>query len=465
MKTAAVYDENIAVAMWSDMDRWVIPTSAMMGGILPKGWTTAKVGEVAKLLSERIRVEPHGEYKMAGVRWYGEGVFHRETVPGKKLSAKYVAPLTPGALIYNRLFAWKASFAVVPADLGDCHVSNEFPQFLADETKLLPEFLYLWAISDKTIRAVNAASTGSAAVSRNRFREEFFLEFDLPLPPLHEQGAIVSAWQRAKVEIADIQRRISELEDKVEVDFLAGLGLIKPEQIELPNVFSINWSDFNRWSIEYIRRNRSEAGAEKHKYPLHLLCDLCNGQSGSTPSKRDKTYWNGEIPWVSPKDMKADWITDTIDHISRDAVDPGGAPIIPQGSVLVVVRSGILQHKVPIAVNMVEVSINQDMRALIPKPDAPISADFLSIYLRCMQHKLLSQVKWSTTVQSINKESIEALEIPLPPLDIQKRLVEKVYSQCKIIDQLKAEADQKTQQAKTDVEAMILGIKPVPDAN
>ena len=134
---------------------------------------------------------------MAGVKWYGEGVFHRETVRGDGQSARWIWPLVPGVLIYNRLFAWKASFAVVPADLADCHVSNEFPQFMPDPAELLPEYLYLWCITDQTIRAVNAASTGSSAVSRNRFRDDFFLDFEIPLPPLSVQRKIVAAWEAA----------------------------------------------------------------------------------------------------------------------------------------------------------------------------------------------------------------------------------------------------------------------------
>ncbi|RJP37130.1 MAG: hypothetical protein C4548_14835 [Desulfobacteraceae bacterium] len=160
--------------------------------------------------------------------------------------------------------------------------------------------------------------------------------------------------------------------------------------------------------------------------------------------------------------MKTDLISDTIDHISEDALNSGGVPLIPEGSVLIVVRSGILQHTVPIAVNTVDVSINQDMRALIPKPDAPVSGEFIAVFLKCSQHKLLSQVKWSTTVQSINKESIEMVEIPLPPLTVQKELLERVTAQRNAVAALKAEADGKLKGARADVEAMILGIKPVP---
>ena len=236
---------------WSEIDRWIIPASVLMGGTLPEGWTTAKVGDLVELVTDWIQPDPDREYKMAGVKWYGQGVFHRETVRGDGLSAKYIMPLKPGALIYNRLFAWKESFAVVPDELADCFVSNEFPQFIPDTSKVLPEYLYLWAIGERTIRAVNAASTGSTAVSRNRFREELFLEFEMPLPPVDVQRAIVVAWERKQAEVADTRRRIAELEEKVEADFLADLGLIKPERATLPKVFAMPWKDLERWSVMF----------------------------------------------------------------------------------------------------------------------------------------------------------------------------------------------------------------------
>lgn len=115
------------VVWWHSMDRWVVPSAAILSRRLPAGWHLCRVGDVVSQVSNTVRVEPTTEYKMAGVKWYGEGVFHRETVRGDGISARWISPLVPGALIYNRLFAWKASFAVVPSDLADCHVSNEFP--------------------------------------------------------------------------------------------------------------------------------------------------------------------------------------------------------------------------------------------------------------------------------------------------------------------------------------------------
>lgn len=368
----------------------------------------------------------------------------------------------PGDVIYSKIDVRHGAIGIVPDELGQICVSSEFPVYAVDSRSFNAQYIQLLFRTTAFRRKINSMISGTSG--RKRIQPADLESVKVPLPPLGVQRSIVSTWEQAQSEITDIQGRISVLEGQIEIDFLAALGLRKPKHIELPRVFSVQWSDFDRWSIEYIRRTINETRAEKSKYPLYFLGDLCEGKSGSTPSKRNKAFWNGEIPWASPKDMKTDIISDTIDHITDEAIATGSAPLVPPDSVLVVVRSGILQHTVPIAVNATKVSINQDMRALIPKTDVPVIGDFIAVFLKCSQHKLLSQVKWSTTVQSINRESIENLEIPLPPLEIQKSLVEKVAAQRQVVSELKAKSEKKSMQAKADIEAMILGTKPVPEA-
>ena len=78
---------------WKDLERWVIPTNVLLGQSLPPGWMRARIGTLVRQVTERVKAEPEKEYKMAGVKWYGEGVFHRETVRGDAMSASQVTPL------------------------------------------------------------------------------------------------------------------------------------------------------------------------------------------------------------------------------------------------------------------------------------------------------------------------------------------------------------------------------------
>lgn len=144
--------------------------------------------------------------------------------------------------------------------------------------------------------------------------------------------------------------------------------------------------------------------------------------SGGTPSKSSPDFWNGDIPWVSPKDFRDFYIRDAEDHISEEGMEAAGLNLVPKNSILVVVRSGILKHTLPVAVTTREVTINQDVKALIPVMN--INAEYLALYLSVYGSKLLPIItKHSTTVQSINTGEFELLDIPLPNLPIQEFLV------------------------------------------
>src|SRR5262249_46376776 len=99
------------------------------------------------------------------------------------------------------------------------------------------------------------------------------------------------------------------------------------------------------------------------KWPTWPLRGIVRMIGGGTPSKANPAFWNGHLPWVSPKDMTGRDITDTQDHIAETALEETAAQLVPPGSVLMVVRSGILAHTIPIAIARVPLALNQDMKA------------------------------------------------------------------------------------------------------
>ena len=117
---------------------------------------------------------------------------------------------------------------------------------------------------------------------------------------------------------------------------------------------------------------------------------LVSAEGGCTPSKSNSDYWIGEIPWVSPKDMKQRVVSDSEDHVSEQAVRESGLHLIDPPVVLVVVRGMILAHTFPVAVTTVPVTINQDMKALRPKPGC--TAEYLMYLLEGMSSLILSVV-------------------------------------------------------------------------
>lgn len=156
------------------------------------------------------------------------------------------------------------------------------------------------------------------------------------------------------------------------------------------------------------------------------LSDIGHWRGGGTPSKAKPEFWkNGTIPWVSPKDMKVSKIASAQDRITEDAVKGSATNLVEAGSVLLVTRSGILSHSLPVAINIVPVALNQDIKAVTPFPNT--DADFLRLTFECFERQILNECrKGGTTVHSIEFPALQAFTIPLPPLDEQKRIVAKI---------------------------------------
>lgn len=155
------------------------------------------------------------------------------------------------------------------------------------------------------------------------------------------------------------------------------------------------------------------------------LGSLGEWYGGSTPSKGNVANWNGDVPWISPKDMKQERIRETADHLTQAALSNGGPALVPSGAVVMVVRSGILRHTVPLAVTDLSATLNQDMKALVPY--SGIDPDYLCWALRAHQAQILKTcTKHGTTVHNIVTESLHRLAVPIAPLPEQRRIVEKI---------------------------------------
>ena len=194
-------------------------------------------------------------------------------------------------------------------------------------------------------------------------------EVRVPLPPLPEQAAIVRFLdhvdRRIRRYIRAKQKLIKLLEElKAAIIHRAvtrGLDpnvRLKPSGVEWLGDVPVHWMP------NKLRQCGSVVG-------------------GMTPSMADRSLWGGDIPWVTPKDMKSFTISAPSMHVTAKALEVTSLRLIPPRSVLLVVRGMILARRVPIAVTTQAVTINQDMKGLVPAEG--IDAEFLAYRMEAAQ--------------------------------------------------------------------------------
>jgi len=182
-----------------------------------RAWPRVRLGAVLTPVIRAETVDASREYPLLGVRLEGQGPFLRETVRGTETAATKLFRVAEGDFIYSRLFAWRGAFGLVGSDLDGCYVSGEFPIFRPIEDRLDSRFLNYWFRLSDTLSRVSEDCTGSTPLTRNRFKEQFFLALEIPLPPLTEQRRIVARMEQlaAKIEEARGLRRQSVEEAEI----------------------------------------------------------------------------------------------------------------------------------------------------------------------------------------------------------------------------------------------------------
>ena len=150
------------------------------------------LAEIFKPVSRPEKVDPEKTYRILGARWYAHGLYVKDILTGSQIRADKVFRVEKGDFVYNRLFAWKGSFAVASEANAGCYVSNEFPCFAINQDRADATFLWRYFSRASAWDEALGLSTGGTPTSRNRLKEEKFLALTIPLPPLSEQRRIVA---------------------------------------------------------------------------------------------------------------------------------------------------------------------------------------------------------------------------------------------------------------------------------
>jgi restriction endonuclease S subunit len=342
-------------------------------------WPMVALGELTTLARREVSPEPEASYTEIGVRSFFKGTFHRRTLTGSEFSWQKLFRVRAGDLIFSNLMAWEGAVAVArPTDEG-CVGNHRMLTCEVRPDRALPAFILAFLRTDAGMRQITAASPGS--IARNKTLSPSLMgRIQIPLPPLDVQQRIVDRLDAVEAKLRQVSRIREEASGEVR---------LLSERALATMVGSLALGEAR---------------------PLGEVVEVVGG---GTPARSVPAFWDGNIPWVTPKDMKTRIISDAQQRITNDGLNASPAKLLPQNSVLVVVRGMILARFVPIALLGVPATINQDMKALIARP--PLSADFLLAWLIANERNLFERVGKSTH-DTRKLESEHLLSLPVPTL-------------------------------------------------
>lgn len=193
-------------------------------------YETLELKDLLQEVRTKEKVENDKTYKLLGVRWWGGGVFIREEKTGREIKGKTLFRMSSGLVVYNRLFAFRGSFAVAEKEHEGCFVSGEFPTFKVKNDVAYGDIVCKYIVhclnSPKYLAVVDALSTGSTKTSRNRFNQKLFLtmKIDIPKSP-HALKTIVTLLDKT----VSLRFKQEELNDKMK-DLHTSISAMLPYQ-------------------------------------------------------------------------------------------------------------------------------------------------------------------------------------------------------------------------------------------
>lgn len=284
-------------------------------------------------------------------------------------------------------------------------------------------YLYKTVFVDNQIHSMSAGTTVDTYTIINAKNTI------IPLPPLSEQQRIVERIEELFTKLDEAKERLQEVADSFAVRKAAILH--------------------KAFTGELTKQWRRENGVSDESWEEKKLGEVGSWLGGGTPSTSREEYWeNGNILWITSKDMKSAVIEDTLMKVNEIGVKNSSANYIEKPALLVVMRSGILRRTFPVAMVKKPFTVNQDLKAIIPDKD---DLEFLYWMLLSNEQRILDTcMKNGTTVESINSNALKDLTFKCPTLPEQHEIV-------RLIDDLLARersAQQATEQALASIDLM-----------
>ena len=235
------------------------------------------------------------------------------------------------------------------------------------------------------------------------------------------------------------------------VEYTTTLGLIADKEKIAAG------GEYNLSGERYRENERSE-----HSFPLVSLGDseLFCIESGGTPKSRVEEYWDGGVPWATlvdlpPTELVAE-IRTTQRTISEIGLAKSSAKLIPENSVIVSTRATIGR----IGINRIPLATNQGFKNIIIKNPSRARPEYIAL---AMTKLVPTMNAWASggTFKEISKSKFCELQIPLPPLEMQREIVAEIEGYQRVIDGARAVIDNYRPQIVVDPEWPMVAIGEV----
>lgn len=441
------------LANYKDIPNWSVQYADEEDLGFTRKYPMARIGSFLVKSKDIIEVQDDVKYRQITIKINNGGVVPRnngETILGSKIGTKRQHVVHAGQFIMSKIDARNGAYGIVPEELDGAIVTNDFPVFDVNTKKIIPQFLVLVSTTEKFIEFARKCSSGTT--NRKRIDIDAFLNQQIPLPSITEQEDIVRQYYRASETTKKIEEKIVIENTDVLKYWIETLGIdiLSKERIEDGKLSFTRFSSISQWGIDFINEKKSQEEFSKYFKSLKIS-DICKIGSGGTPTRSNKKYYSGTIPWIKTGELNNDIVVDSEEKITQEALENSSAKLYPANCIVMAMYGATIGKTAKLGI---AATTNQACAVLYDIDSSIVDTDYLWFYLQTQTEKF-KELAYGGAQPNINAGIVADYLIPVPSLIEQRNMVEHTKGVRALVQSLKMEMLKKTEETKKMINSIL----------
>ena len=417
-----------------------------------KAYPMMRIGEFLKRNKTAVAIEDDKTYKRATIKVRNGGIFLRDEEIGSKIGTKNQFLISKGQFLLSKIDARNGAFGVVPEVLDGGIITGNFWTFDVDYNIINPHYLALLTTTEAFVQFCEQASNGTT--NRHYLQEPLFLNIKVPVPSLEEQNKLVEEYNKQLTIAADAELLADNKHRNINLLLFAELGVKISKDNVLKGLSTVAFSALDRWEIAYLQNTAKYTAKYKSLRFENCIDHFMKGFDGK--SLRMETY----------KTPTRDFHYIGMEHIEKATGQLIDAPIVKGSQIksqTVTIPNGyFIYGKLRPYLNKYWYNnTNWDnivcsSELFVFRIKDSINTRFFEVVLGSdIVQEQISDLTSGARMPRITEEVFMNIQIPIPPLDVQKNLADQIDKITGEIKELRNSALQKRTDALKNFETQI----------
>ena len=405
-----------------------------------KAYPMMRIGEFLKRNKTAITIQDGVKYKRVTIKVRNGGVVPRDEVMGENIGTKKQFLVSEGQFILSKIDARNGAMGIIPTELDGAVVTQDFLPYDIDATKVNPQYFVLVCTTKQFIAFCQSCSSGTT--NRQRVDEAQFLNIKVPVPSLEEQNKLVEEYNKQLAIAADAELLAIKKHRNINSLLFAELGVKISKDKVLNGLSTVAFSALDRWDIAYLQNTAKYTAKYKSLRFENCIDHFMKGFDGK--SLRMETY----------KTPTRDFHYIGMEHIEKATGQLIDAPIVKGSQIksqTVTIPNGyFIYGKLRPYLNKYWYNnTNWDnivcsSELFVFRIKDSINTRFFEVVLGSdIIQEQIADLTSGARMPRITEEVFMNIQIPIPPLDVQKDLADQIDKITNEIKELRNSALQK----------------------